>query len=67
MALGMIQQHIITRDKNTIIGLYKGIVRPKQESCIQSWNSSLKDIMLLEQVQHKATKLIPDIFSDYDH
>ena len=30
--------------------------------CIQAWNPSLiKDIELLEQVQHRATKLIPEI------
>ena len=37
-------------------------MRPKFEYCIQAWNPSLiKDIELLEQVQHRATKLIPDI------
>ena len=37
-------------------------MRPKLEYCIQAWNPSLiKDIELLEQVQHIATKLIPEI------
>ena len=62
MTLGMIKRHIVSRDKNTILRLYKGLVRPKLEYCIQAWNPSLiKDIELLEQVQHRATKLIPEI------
>ena len=37
-------------------------MRPKLEYCIQAWNPSLiKDIELLEQVQHRAIKLIPEI------
>ena len=37
-------------------------MRLKLEYCIQAWNLSLiKDIELLKQVQHRATKLIPEI------
>ena len=62
MTLGMIKRHIVSRDKNTIVRLYKSLVRPKLEYCIQAWNPSLiKDIELFEQVQHRATKLIPEI------
>ena len=62
MTLGMIKRHIVSRDKKTIVRLYKSLVRPKLEYCIQSWNPSLiKDIELIEQVQHRATKLIPEI------
>ena len=69
MTLGMIKRHIVSRDKDTIIRLFKGLVRPKLEYCIQSWNPTLvkdiellvKDIELLEQVQHRATRLIPEI------
>ena len=48
MTLGMIKRHIVSRDKKTIIRLYKS-------------PSLIKDIELLEQVQHRATKLIPEI------
>ena len=52
----------MSRDKTIIIRLYKSLIRPKLEYCIQAWNPSLiKDIELLEQVQHRATKLIPEI------
>ena len=62
MTLGMIKRHIVSRDKTIILRLYKGLVRPKLEYCIQAWNPSLvKDIELIEQVQHRATKLIPGI------
>ena len=62
MTLGMIKRHIVSRDKKTILRLYKGLVRPKLEYCIQSWNPSLsKDIELLEQVQYRATKIIPEL------
>ena len=63
MTLGMIKCHIVSRDKNIISDrLYKSLIRPKLEYCIQAWNPSLiKDIELLEQVQHRATKLIPEI------
>ena len=61
MALGMIKRQV-SRYKSTIVRLYKSLVRPTLEYCLQVWNSSLiKDIELLEQVQHRATKLIPEI------
>ena len=62
MTLGMIKRHIVSRDKEIILRLYKALVRPKLEYCIQAWNPYLvKDIELMEQVQHRATKLITEI------
>ena len=58
----MIKCHIVSRDINAIVRLYKSLVRLKLEYCIQAWNPSLiKDIELLKQVQHRATKLTPEI------
>jgi uncharacterized protein (UPF0303 family) len=57
--LGMIKRSFVNRDKQTILNLYKSIVRPKLEYCIQAWRPHLrKDIDLLEKIQHRATKLI---------
>src|SRR6218665_2574699 len=40
--LGMIRRTIVTRDKDTILRLYKTLVRPQLEYCIQVWSPYLK-------------------------
>ena len=57
--LGMIRRHIKSRQKNIIVQLYKALVRPKLEYCVQAWCPYLKkDVENIERVQHRATKLI---------
>src|SRR6218665_2667058 len=57
--LGMIRRTIVTREKDTILRLYKSLVRPQLEYCIQVWRPYPKqDMENLEKVQRRATKMI---------
>ena len=60
--LGMIRRIITYKEKSLIVPLYKAIVRPHLEYCIQAWDPHLrKDIDMLEKIQRRATKLIPGL------
>ena len=57
--LGLIRRNITYKEKGLIVPLYKAIVRPHLEYCIQAWRPYLrKDIDMLEKVQRRATELI---------
>ena len=57
--LGMIYRSFNYKSKDIILQLYKSLVRPHLEYCIQAWCPFLqKDIDLLEKVQHRATRMI---------
>ena len=49
--LGLIRRNIVYKEKELIIPLYKTIVRPHLEYCIQAYD-------ILERVQRRATKMI---------
>src|SRR5215831_6184977 len=57
--LGLIKRSIHFKNKDIVLRLYKALVRPKLEYCIQVWSPYLrKDIDILERVQKRATKMI---------
>lgn len=57
--LGMIKRNIHFKSKDVIVRLYKALVRPRLEFCVQAWSPYLrKDIDMIERVQRRATKLI---------
>ena len=60
--LGLIRRNITYKEKKLIIPLYKAIVRPHLEYCIQAWRPyRKKDIDTLERIQRRATKIIPEL------
>ena len=60
--LGLIRRNITYKGKKLIIPLYKAIVRPHLEYCIQAWIPyRKKDIYTLERIQRRATKMIPEL------
>ena len=60
--LGLIRRNITYKGKQLIIPLYKAIVRPHLEYCIQAWRPyRKKDIDTLERIQRRATKIIPEL------
>ena len=65
--LGMIRRYFINKGIDIILPLYKSLVRPTLEYCVQAWSLFLrKHIELLGKVQKRATRTI-DSFADKDY
>ena len=58
----MIKRTFSYFSKESLLTLYKSYVRPHLEFCVQAWSPFLKkDIIILEKVQRRATKLLAGI------
>ena len=56
LGTGLIRRNITYKEKELITHLYKAIVRPHLEYCIQAWTPyHKKDIDTLERIQRRAT------------
>ena len=55
--LGMIRINTTYTDKSLLLPLYKAVVIPHLEYCIQAWSPYLRKYML-ENIQRRATNLI---------
>ena len=56
--LGMINRSIVYKNKDTLLRLYKTLVRPLLEYCSSAWSPHyVKDKQLLEKAQHRFTSV----------
>jgi len=62
-ALGIINRTIEYRDPVILLRLYKSLVRPHLDTyCVAAWSPHYtKDKMLIEKIQRRFTRMIPDI------
>ena len=59
--LGMIARAFTCKNKVIMLNLYKSLVRPHLEYCIQAWRPHLvKDKKVLEKVQRRASRMITE-------
>ena len=59
VVLRSVKRTFIHFDRETFNIVYNTYIRPHLEYCVQAWSPYYaKDILMLEKVQRKATKLI---------
>ena len=59
---GHIYRTVTHKSIQTVVPLYKALVRPHLEYCSRVWSPYLKkDILSIEKVQRRVTKMIPSI------
>jgi len=60
--LGLIRRVIVNKRKDIMLRLYKSLVRPRLEYCTAVWSPHYsKDRELIERIQHRFTKMIPEV------
>ena len=60
--VGMIRRTYEERSKNNLVPLYKSLVRPHLEYCVQAWRPYLQqDINNIEGVQRRMTKMMREV------
>lgn len=66
--IGWVRRNVISRDKETMLTIYKSLIRPHLEYCVQVWNLPAKHgnwnmIKDIESVQRDFTRLIDNLWS----
>ena len=60
--MGLIRRTFTCLDEETFLLLYKALVRPHLEYANALWSLyKIKDIIAIENVQRRATKLVPSL------
>ena len=60
--LSCIRRGIIYKSKEVVLTLYRNLVRPHREYCVQFWSPQFrKDRDAIERVQHRTARLIPGL------